>query len=154
MQDRFPASAYYGTFLSCVKDEDVQKRIGYVRSMGKEGESGPEPTDARSALAHNLRDLMKHYRMEGGFEIGISSRQLEAKCGVSYKTIDRMLNPYTEHGPNFDSLDTVAAFFKVPTWKMLVPRPEAPALSGEARPTREGALNSVRASTRRKRTGG
>ena len=89
----------------------------------------PKPTEARFALSRNLRFLMENYTE--GFKRGISSRELEKRCGVSYKTIDRMLNPYEKHGPNLDSMDPVAHFFRVPTWELLVPRAKSTAIAGE-----------------------
>jgi transcriptional regulator with XRE-family HTH domain len=100
--------------------------------MGEgEPKGGPKPTIARFALAANLKTLMDGYPL--GFKRGIKSRELAGQAGVSYKTIDRMLNPYEDTGPSLESIDSVAAFFRVQTWELLVPRSKLPALVGTER---------------------
>jgi hypothetical protein len=99
--------------------------------MGEGEPRGPKPTVARFALAANLKTLMEGYPL--GFKRGIKSRELAGQAGVSYKTIDRMLNPYEDTGPSLESIDSVAAFFRVQTWELLVPRSKPPALVGTER---------------------
>jgi len=103
--------------------------------MGDGDQGRPKPTSARFALAANLRTLMSGYD-----SLGISSRQLAVQAGVSYKTIDRMLNPYTDTGPSLESIDSVAAFFRLETWQLLRPTPKVPLLAGQERPPQEGVL--------------
>ena len=69
------------------------------------------------ALAANLRRLMANYSK--GWTQGISSRALEKLIPVSYKTIDRMCDPYAGESPRLSGLDEIAAFFKVETWELL-----------------------------------
>lgn len=71
------------------------------------------------AVASNIRHLMENYTE--GYKRGISSRELAKKIAVSYKTIDRAKQPYSETGPNLDTLDEIAAFFKLQTWQLLLP---------------------------------
>lgn len=87
--------------------------------MGKE--EAPTPTEARFALASNVKHLMQVYSK--GFGVGISAIELEKGCGVSHKTIKRIIDPYSDTGPNLDSIDRIAAFFRVETWELLRPRP-------------------------------
>jgi hypothetical protein len=108
--------------------------------MGERDSGEPKPTIARFALAYNLKALMDNYAE--GFARGIKSRQLAKLAGVSYKTIDRMLNPYTDTGPSLESIDSLAAFFRVQTWELLVPRGRSPVLAGQERQTQESQLNS------------
>jgi hypothetical protein len=140
----------FGTFVSRVKAKEVPPSLGYGFAMGDTGNSGPKPTIARFALASNLKTLMQSYA--DGFSRGISSRQLAGKAGVSYKTVDRMLNPYSDVAPNLDSIDYIAAFFRVQTWELLVPRSRAPIISGQERATAEGVLNSTHKPLQKKKT--
>jgi transcriptional regulator with XRE-family HTH domain len=87
--------------------------------MAKEGE--PKPTKARFALAANVRHLMDAYSK--GFEVGLTPAELEKGCGVSHKTIKRIIDPYSDTGPSLDSIDRIAAFFRVEPWELLRTRP-------------------------------
>ena len=116
----------------------------YVPAMGEEGKKGPpKPTPARFALAANLRDLMAEYRL--GFLTGVNAPQLEQGCGVSAKTILRMLDPYSDVSPRLDNIDTLASFFKLPTWELLKPRDRQPAVSGKEKQTPARPAASVTA---------
>lgn len=105
--------------------------MGTLKGMGK---GLPKPTPARFAIAENLKRLMAQYRDPDSGVKGIGSRELARHAPeISYKTIDRMLNPYHPTAPNLDSLDSVSHFFKVDTFELLVRRPM---LQGsESRPT-------------------
>lgn len=85
---------------------------------------------ARFALASNLRHLMENYSK--GFAVGLSPVELEKGCGVSAKTIRRIINPYSDTGPNLESIDQIAAFFRVDSWELLRPRIPALADTGAA----------------------
>lgn len=80
-----------------------------------------KPTKARFALASNVRHLMDNYSK--GFEVGLNPPELEKGCGVSAKTIRRIIDPYSDHTPNLDNIDRLAEFFGVATWELLRPRP-------------------------------
>lgn len=80
-----------------------------------------KPTSARFALAANVKALMDSYSK--GFEVGLSPSELERGCGVSAKTIRRIINPYSDTGPNLESIDQIAMFFRVEPWELLRPRP-------------------------------
>jgi DNA-binding XRE family transcriptional regulator len=136
--------------MSLVKYKEVSPSLGYGFGMGETGNSGPKPTIARFALASNLKTLMDTYA--DGFSRGISSRQLAGKAGVSYKTVDRILNPYSDVAPNLDSIDSIAAFFRVQTWELLVPRSRAPLIAGQERATPEATLNSAIRTAQKKKT--
>ena len=88
--------------------------------MPKTATKVPKPNPARMALASNLRHLMDAYHLGRG----ISSRGIEALTSVSYKTVDRILDPYHDVSPNLGSLDELAAFFRVETWQLLQPHHE------------------------------
>ena len=94
--------------------------MGVYRAPMDRGSKG-KPTQARFAIAQNVRYLMEHHRE--GYAVGLSSRQLEARCGVSYKTIDRLTDPYNDINPNLDTLDAIALFFGIETWQLLKPNP-------------------------------
>lgn len=80
-------------------------------------EGPPKPTTARFALAENLKALMRLHGIE-------NPRQMAGKVpGVSYKTIERMLKPYATGGPNLDSIDAVAHYFKITTPQLLTKQP-------------------------------
>lgn len=83
-----------------------------------------KPTVARFALASNVRHLMESYSK--GFAVGLTPVELAKGCGVSAKTIRRIVNPYSDTGPALESIDLIAAFFRVEAWELLMPR--APAL--------------------------
>lgn len=93
--------------------------IGYVPPMGNGGARG-KPSTARFALAANVKHLMDTYSK--GFAVGLSPVELEKGCGVSAKTIRRIINPYSDTGPSLESIDLIAAFFKVEAWELLMPR--------------------------------
>lgn len=86
-----------------------------------EGSGRAKPTRARFALAANVKHLMDNYSK--GFEVGLTPPQLEKGCGVSAKTIRRILDPYSDHSPALDNIDRIAEFFAVPSWELLRPRP-------------------------------
>lgn len=79
-----------------------------------------KPTAARFALAANVKHLMDSYSK--GFAVGLSPVELEKGCGVSAKTIRRIINPYSDTGPSLESIDQIAAFFHVEAWELLRPR--------------------------------
>lgn len=83
--------------------------------MGNGHKGPPKPTPARFAIAENLRQLMEIHQFR-------TPREVEAASGVSYKTVQRLLKPYDKHSPNLDSLDQIAYFFKLDTFKLLVRR--------------------------------
>lgn len=85
-----------------------------------EGEARGKPTVARFALAANVKHLMEAYSK--GFEVGLSPVELEKGSGVSAKTIRRIINPYSDTGPSLESIDALAAFFRVEAWELLRPR--------------------------------
>lgn len=97
-----------------------------LRGMGDAPKKGPpKPTPARIAIAENLRKLMAEYVTDTGQE-GISPRELEALAPwVSYKTVQRLLDPYHEVSPKLESLDDIAHFFGVDTFKLMVRRKTA-----------------------------
>lgn len=100
------------------------------------GDPRGKPTIARFALAANVKHLMENYST--GFSIGISPSELQKGCGVSSKTIRRIINPYSDTGPSLESIDAIALFFKVESWELLMPRP--PLLQTlDAQPPRPGA---------------
>lgn len=82
-----------------------------------------KPTVARFALASNVRHLMETYSK--GFAVGLSPVELAKGCGVSAKTIRRIVNPYSDTGPGLESIDLIAAFFRVEAWELLMPRASA-----------------------------
>lgn len=88
--------------------------------MGERGQKA-KPTVARFALAANVKHLMVAYSK--GFEVGLSPVELAKGCGVSAKTIHRIINPYSDTGPGLESIDLIAAFFRVESWELLRPRP-------------------------------
>lgn len=103
--------------------------MGTLNSMG---EGPPKPTPARFALAENLKLLMGNYWNPYAERTGISSRELAKALGgdISYKTIDRMLDPYEEVVPKLDSMDAVAHFFRVETFRLLLVRKKETLLRG------------------------
>ena len=91
-----------------------------------------KPSVSRLAVAANVRHLMDHH--QEGFQRGLTTRRLERKCGVSYKTLDRLLDPYADTGPSLDTLDSLARFFGLETYELLKPHPlAAPHKPPEAR---------------------
>ena len=90
---------------------------GHHLGMRKTATKVPKPTPARMALASNLRHLMAAYQLGRG----ISSRGIASHTGLSYKTVDRMLDPYHDVSPNLASLDELAAFFRVESWQLIQP---------------------------------
>lgn len=111
--------------------------LGYVAPMGDDKNGLPKPTRARFAVADNLRYLMANY--QHGFLTGLTPEELElglAKA-VSAKTIRRIRNPYDATSPNLETIDILAAFFKVAAWDLIRPRDKASAVSGTEKPTRE-----------------
>lgn len=94
--------------------------MGVYRAPMDRGSKG-KPTQARFAIAQNVNFLMENYL--GGFQRGIKSRELGKRCGVSYKTIDRLVDPYNDINPNLDTLDALARFFGLETWQLLKPNP-------------------------------
>ena len=114
--------------------------MGVYRSPMDRG-SRAKPTQARFAIAQNVRYLMDHHRE--GYAIGLSSRKLEARCGVSYKTIDRLTDPYNDINPNLDTLDAIAVFFGIETWQLLKANPllqRSTAQTSPAAPKRPGRV--------------
>ena len=95
------------------------QRLGQDLPMGTGRE--PKPTKARFALAANVRHLMDSYSK--GFDVGLSPAELERGCGVSHKTIKRIIDPYSDTGPSLDSIDRIALFFRVEPWELLRARP-------------------------------
>lgn len=89
----------------------------------RHGEGGAQPTKARFALAMNVAHLMATYSK--GFDVGLTPVEMEKGCGVSAKTIRRILDPYSRHTPKLDNLDRIGAFFNVETWELLRARPAA-----------------------------
>ena len=87
--------------------------------------SKAKPTASRFAVAANVKHLMENY--QEGFQRGLTTRRLEKKCGVSYKTLDRLLDPYADTGPSLDTLDAIARFFGLETYELLKPHPLAAA---------------------------
>lgn len=93
--------------------------LGYGLPMGDEALRG-KPTAARFALAANVKHLMDNYSK--GFDVGLSPAELEKGSGVSAKTIRRIINPYSDTGPSLETIDQIAAFFRVESWELLRPR--------------------------------
>lgn len=83
--------------------------------MAETPPSKGKPTEARFAVAENLAYLMEHYQLGEG----IDPTGIEERGGPSAKTIRRLLKPYTDTGPSLDTLDEVASFFGIETWKLL-----------------------------------
>lgn len=75
-------------------------------------------------MAANIKHLMDNYSK--GFAVGLTPVELEKGCGVSAKTIKRIVNPYSDISPNLESIDAIAAFFRVEAWELLRPRPTQP----------------------------
>lgn len=94
--------------------------LGHHLPMADEPGKG-KPTSARFALAANVKALMDAYSK--GFDVGLSPSELEKGCGVSAKTIRRIINPYSDISPNLESIDQIATFFRVEPWELLRPRP-------------------------------
>lgn len=84
--------------------------------MGDQPARG-KPTRARFALASNVKHLMDNYSK--GFAVGLSPVELEKGSGVSAKTIRRIIDPYSDTGPNLETIDQIAAFFHVDAWELL-----------------------------------
>ena len=102
--------------------EMSQREGGTLKGVDSPKKAPPKPTPARIAIAENLRKMMDEYVTETGQE-GISPRELEALAPwVSYKTVQRLLNPYHPMSPKLESLDDVAWFFGVDTFKLMVRR--------------------------------
>lgn len=118
--------------------------LGYVRP-GMDGI--PKPTDARFALAANLKELMARYNK--GFGTGITPAQVEEGTGISYKTVKRILDPYSDISPNLETIDTLAAFFRIPSSELLQPRGSK--VSGRERQTPAREETSVGAVQHKKR---
>lgn len=93
---------------------------------------------------------MQGYQL--GFLTGINPPQLEQGCGVSAKTILRILDPYSDVSPRLDNLDTLAAFFGLATWELLKPRDPKPAISGRERQTPAKPANSHAAVHQKEKT--
>ena len=91
----------------------------YGLHMG-DGREPPKPTPARMALAANVKHLMDNYPK--GFDKGITAPELEKGCGISAKTIRRIINPYEDIDPRLGTLDAIAWFFQVPTAELIRPR--------------------------------
>ena len=124
--------------------------IGYVSPMAEGDTKGPpKPTPARFALAANLKELMDGYRL--GFVTGINAPLLEKGCGVSAKSIRRMLDPYEEVSPGLDNIDTLSHFFGISTWELLKPRERQTAISGKAKQTPEKPAHSSAAAHQSKK---
>lgn len=119
-------------------------------------EGPPKPTLARFAVAENLKRYMVSYRdPKTGDRVLVgkdgqpSSRALAKLApGVSYKTIDRMLDPYHDSSPNLDSLDVVATFFGIHTFQLLM---RIPAIQGTEARLQEAPTAEAGA---RRKTGG
>jgi hypothetical protein len=86
-------------------------------------EAKAKPTRARFALAANVKHLMDNYSK--GFAVGLTPVELEKGCGVSAKTIRRIIDPYSDTGPNLETIDQIAIFFRIEAWELLRPRPPA-----------------------------
>lgn len=97
-----------------------------------DGKERTKPTEARFALAENVKHLMDTHRV--GFSVGLNAQALarDLKGGVSAKTIKRMLDPYNPVSPNLDNIDLIASFFDVQTWELLRRRPAQPQSQGIA----------------------
>lgn len=81
------------------------------------GGKAVQPTEARAALAENLKHLMSTYQK--GFAVGLTPVELQKGSGVSAKTIRRMIDPYADTGPTLGNIDAIAEFFRVQTWELL-----------------------------------
>ena len=90
--------------------------------------------DCRRTLAANLR-----YVMDNALDQELrTSKGLERRTGISYKTIDRMLRPDPEKpAPNLESIVPVAKAFGLSAWHVLRPRtaetpvlPHTPLMTG------------------------
>lgn len=98
-------------------------KLGYVSRM----EGPPKPTRARFALAANLKELMA--RHDKGFGFGMTAPELEQGimtylgAKLSAKTINRVLDPYSDNSPNLETIDLLAEFFRIPSSELLSPRP-------------------------------
>lgn len=124
--------------------------IGTLKGMG---EGLPKPTPARFAVAENLRRLMREYRDPESGVKGLSSRQLAAKAPqVSYKTIDRLLDPYHDSSPRLDSLDAIAHFFEIDTFQLMLPQ-RRPMVSGSEPRMTESHMGARAITHSKKRTG-
>ena len=93
--------------------------------MGAKDEK-TKPTEARFALAENVKHLMATYQR--GFSVGLNAQALERELRgeVSAKTIKRMTDPYSPVSPNLDNIDLIAIFFGIQTWELLRRRPSRP----------------------------
>lgn len=91
-----------------------------------EGQKSPKPTAARFALAENLKLLMA----AGGHKAEDVASKLRAMGyeDFSYKTIERMCNPYYPSSPNLASIEAVADFFRVELHTLLVRRKTNPGI--------------------------
>lgn len=123
----------------------------YVAAMKvKEKPASPRPTKARFALAENVKELMRLYNK--GFGTGIEPVELAEGSGISAKTIRRVLNPYDEHVPNLETIDALAAFFRISADDLIKPRDKSAALSGEERQTAHSPTASIAAAQRKENT--
>lgn len=119
--------------------------------------ASPKPSPARFALANNLRHYMGEFRK--GHIKGLSSRELAAQMTaaggdvISYKTVDRLLNPYDEtaKSPRLETIDALASFFEVDSWEMLKPRSSKEAISGLERQISEGNSSATQQRTKSKK---
>ena len=80
-------------------------------------------------------------------DMGMSLKQaqlmIEKATGVSYKTVERMLNPNAPTGPSLESIDLVAGFFRLQAWQLLrQPSHKPPLLAGYERQAQEGSVRT------------
>lgn len=116
--------------------------FGYGQTVSDDQKKGPpKPTPARFALAGNLRELMDLYNK--GFGTGVSATEVQKGSGVHAKTVRRILDPYNAISPNLETIDALAAFFRVDSWEMIQPRPAA--ISGREKQTPHKSADSSRA---------
>lgn len=86
-----------------------------------EGSKSPKPTDARFALAENVKRLLEVTGQDAkSVETGLRAMGYE---DFSYKTVERMCNPYYDSPPNLGSIEAVADFFRTTPSKLLERRP-------------------------------
>lgn len=74
----------------------------------------------RETLAANLKMLLA--------KTGWSEAELERRSGVSQKTINNLI--HERHPPNLETVDQVAAAFKLNCWHLIMPNLEADIASG------------------------
>lgn len=93
---------------------------GTLDRMGEGSSKEPRPTAARFALADNVKRLMAAGPYEDA-QVAAALREMGYE-DFSYKTIERMKNPYHDSSPNLASIEAVARFFRLDAYKLLIPR--------------------------------